>query len=138
MGIHHHYGYLCLFGLALGKKERLERPSEGGQGGTGVPLQSPAAIAGPRATAWGTSCALPLKNPLGLSKQHFWRAIMVYRSTSFGLVALLERTDPVLGSEGMGGLCGQHMALRVGNKGSLVRKMACGCWRCILWSHITL
>lgn len=35
---------------------------------------------------------------------------MVYRSTSFGLVALLERAEPVLGSEGMGGPCGLHMA----------------------------
>lgn len=37
MGIHHHYGYLCLFGLALGKKERLQRPSEGGQGAMRCP-----------------------------------------------------------------------------------------------------
>lgn len=35
---------------------------------------------------------------------------MVYSSANFGLVALLEGTDPVLSSEGMDGLCGQHMA----------------------------
>lgn len=35
---------------------------------------------------------------------------MGHRSSSLGLLALLERTGPVLGSEGMGGLCGQHTA----------------------------
>lgn len=67
---------------------------------------------------------------------------MVYRSTSLGLVALLERTDPVWGSKGMVGPCGQNMAC-LGSLHEEEKGISCEKWHMAIGlafcgDHITL
>lgn len=56
---------------------------------------------------------------------------MVYRSSTFGTVALLERAGPVLGSEGMGGLWGEHMVC-LGSLGGEQSGVWCEKWHMVV------
>lgn len=59
---------------------------------------------GGRAAWWGGVGWPGPEAPLDWPQKYFQSVIMMYVSTSFGLVTLLEGNSPVMGGEGMGRL----------------------------------